>query len=308
MRSGWTNVYTVSTSCSAPRPAAVFPVEYRAYPMRQNGVVVGAVITFNDISSRIRAQEAQAESDARFRTLFAESSDAIFLLNPENGRYLNANHAAEVLTGRSLEELITLTTGDVCPQGAEQRRTRATRLNQACDMGEVVYLRPDGSERTALLSVVPLKGGLVYGIARDITDHLASEIALKASEAKLRALSEAAFEAIFISEKGICLGQNLTAETMFGYREDEAIGRSGLEWIAPESRDLVKSNMLHGYTEPYEAIALRKDGTTFPAEIRGRAISYQDRGGAGDGVARCQRTLCGRAQAQAHQYAPQGGH
>ena len=35
--------------------------------------------------------------------------------------------------------------------------------------------------------------------------------------------------------------------------------------------------MLSGYEEPYEVTALRKDGTTFPAEIQGRMIDYQGR-------------------------------
>ncbi|TVT55832.1 MAG: EAL domain-containing protein [Sedimenticola thiotaurini] len=253
------------------------PVEYRSYPMRRQGEVVGAVVTFNDISMRIHARQAQADSDARFRSLFAQSNDAIFLLNSITGQYLDANRSAEILTGRSLEELLKLKTSDICPIGAEERRQQAAELDFTRDLGRVVYIQPDGSERTALLSVVPLTGGLVFGIAHDITDQLASERALRQSEAHLRALSEAAFEAIFISEKGICLSQNLTAEKLFGYTLEEALGCSGLNWIAEESRDLVKQNMRDGYLEPYEAIALRKDGSTFPAEIRGRAMEYQDR-------------------------------
>ncbi|MCW8944522.1 MAG: PAS domain S-box protein [Sedimenticola sp.] len=253
------------------------PVEYRAYPMRLQGEVVGAVVTFNDISGRILAQEAQADSDARFRSLFAQSNDAIFLLNSTTGQYLDANRSAEILTGHSVDELLKLTTADVCPAGAEERRQQAEVLDSTHQMGEVVYKRPDGSERTAILSVVPLTGGLVFGIAHDITDQITSERALRQSEAHLRALSEATFEAIFISEKGLCIGHNLTAEKLFGFTLEESIGRSGLEWIAEESRDLVRENMLSGYKEPYEAMALRKDGTKFPAEIRGRSMEYQDR-------------------------------
>ena len=101
--------------------------------------------------------------------------------------------------------------------------------------------------------------------------------ALKKSEERLKALSEASFEAIFLSEKGICLDQNLAAERIFGYTRAEAVGRFGTEWIVPENREQVKNNMLSGYGEPYEGTALRKDGTTFPCEIQGRRINYQGR-------------------------------
>ncbi len=90
------------------------------------------------------------------------------------------------------------------------------------------------------------------------------------SEELLRVISEASFEAIFLIERGICVGQNLTAEKMFGYSSSEAIGRSGTEWVIPEYRETVLKNMLGGFDKPFEVIALRKDGTTFPCEIQGK--------------------------------------
>ncbi len=101
--------------------------------------------------------------------------------------------------------------------------------------------------------------------------------ALKESEERLRALTEASFEAIFLSEKGICLDQNLAAERMFGYTLAEAIGRHGTEWIVPEDREQVKNNMLSDYEKPYQVTALRKNGTTFPCEIQGKRITYRRR-------------------------------
>ena len=90
-------------------------------------------------------------------------------------------------------------------------------------------------------------------------------------------LSDASFEAIFLSDRGICLNQNKTAEEMFGYTREEAIGRSGTDWIAPVNREIVTNKMLKGDTVPYEATGLRKDGSTFPAEIQGRMVKYSGR-------------------------------
>ena len=96
-------------------------------------------------------------------------------------------------------------------------------------------------------------------------------------EQKVKALSETSFEAIFLSEKGICIDQNQAAERMFGYTHAEAIGRDGTTWIAPEHRKQVKDNMLSGYEKPYEVVALRKDGTRFPCEIQARMVDYKGR-------------------------------
>lgn len=97
------------------------------------------------------------------------------------------------------------------------------------------------------------------------------------TDKQFQALSDASFEAIFIHEKGICTGQNLTAEEMFGYTEKEALGRHGRELVIPEDREQVTNNMLSGSKEPYTVTALRKDGTTFPAEIQCKMTDYHGR-------------------------------
>ena len=120
------------------------------------------------------------------------------------------------------------------------------------------------------------KQGKINGILLalvDVTEQKQAEEALRESEESYRALSDASFEAIFISENGICLNQNQTAERMFGYTLTEAVGRPGIEWITPEDREQVKNNMLSNYEKPYQITALRKDGTTFPAEIQGKRVN-----------------------------------
>jgi len=95
------------------------------------------------------------------------------------------------------------------------------------------------------------------------------------SEERYRNLSEATFEAIFFSENGIYLEQNHTAEKMFGFSLSELVGKNGIEWIVTEDREMVMKNILSGYRDPYEATAIRKDGSTFFAEIRGRKMLYK---------------------------------
>jgi PAS domain S-box-containing protein len=122
---------------------------------------------------------------------------------------------------------------------------------------------------------VPTKYVLVY--TEDITTRKSMEQELQDSQGRVQALLDASFEAMFLSDKGICLDQNLTAEKMFGYTSSEAIGQPGTDWIAPDDREMVKNNMLSGYEEPYETMAMRKDGSIFPAIIQGRMIDYLGR-------------------------------
>lgn len=110
-----------------------------------------------------------------------------------------------------------------------------------------------------------------------MSDKNSNESVIEEIKERYRGLSEASFEAIFISEKGICIEQNQAAEKMFGYTAKEAIGRYGTDWIAVEDRETVMKNMLGGYEEPYEVIALKKDGSTFPCLLRGKMMQYQGR-------------------------------
>jgi diguanylate cyclase (GGDEF)-like protein/PAS domain S-box-containing protein len=114
-------------------------------------------------------------------------------------------------------------------------------------------------------------------IAARTHEIAAARDAMEENREKYRALSEAAFEAIFISEKGRCLEQNQRAEHMFGYSAEEATGRMGTDWIHPDDRDRVMANIMAGHEQPYEVTALRKDGSTFPAIIRGKMMNYNGR-------------------------------
>jgi diguanylate cyclase (GGDEF)-like protein/PAS domain S-box-containing protein len=102
-----------------------------------------------------------------------------------------------------------------------------------------------------------------------------AEKAPRESEERVQRLSAASFEGIFIHEEGKILDANEGFARMLGYELPEVIGRNGCDFLAPEYRDLVRHNVITGYEGSYEAMGLRKDGTTFPLEACGKAMSYQ---------------------------------
>ena len=112
-------------------------------------------------------------------------------------------------------------------------------------------------------------------VAKLEADLKKAEKHLQEMDERAHGLSEASFEAIFLSENGFCLDHNRAASQMFGFSSAEIIGRPCTDLISLEHRAQVKEKMISGYEKPYEISAERKDGTSFPVEIRGKMIPYK---------------------------------
>ncbi|MGB3681619.1 MAG: PAS domain S-box protein [Rubrobacteraceae bacterium] len=99
----------------------------------------------------------------------------------------------------------------------------------------------------------------------------------KESEERFQSLSNAAFEGISFSENGRILEANQTLVSMFGYEKDEVVGMDNKDLTLPEYYDLIRQNMEADSTAPYEVAGVRKDGSTFDLELRGKTSRYQGR-------------------------------
>lgn len=100
---------------------------------------------------------------------------------------------------------------------------------------------------------------------------------LKAREGRWRVLCEATTEGVAIHDRGRILMVNPAWTRLFGFTPEEMVGMSALELAAPESRALVAQKIAAGSEEPYEAIGLRKDGSTFSAQLRAHMVSFEGR-------------------------------
>ena len=100
--------------------------------------------------------------------------------------------------------------------------------------------------------------------------------ALQESEARFRALSEAAFEGIAIHNRGEILDVNHAATEMIGYDRSEILGISIQDFISPESYEIAAQHMREDYQQPYELVGVRKDGSEFPLEVQSKLIPYHD--------------------------------
>ena len=83
-----------------------FLAEYWSFPQWRDGKVIGAVVTFVDITERKRVLQALSESEARFRQIAGAVTDYIYTVFIEDGKAVRTqyNPACLAVTGYSAEE------------------------------------------------------------------------------------------------------------------------------------------------------------------------------------------------------------
>src|SRR3954451_12388691 len=104
-----------------------------------------------------------------------------------------------------------------------------------------------------------------------------AEEEVRASESRLRAMLEAALDAVVtMDHRGRVLDWNHAAETIFGYRADEAIGADMAELIVPAKLRETHRRGLARFLETsqpivldrrLELVGMHKNGTEFPVEL-----------------------------------------
>jgi diguanylate cyclase (GGDEF)-like protein/PAS domain S-box-containing protein len=242
-----------------------------------------------DITERKRAEEALKEAEDRYHTLVEQIPAVTYIDKATDGpdEPIYTSPQIETLLGYTPEEWLE---GRLWPERLHpEDKERILAADERFEVGggepfseEYRLIARDGSvvwvrEDAVLLRNEEGKPLCFQGVILDITIQKMAEEALKGSEERLRALANAAFEGILINDQGLILEANRALTDMFGYEVSEVIGRSTVEFVVPEDRDLVEQKIASGAEEPYEVTGVRQDGTLLNLEVRGRPYSYRGR-------------------------------
>ncbi len=215
---------------------------------------------------------------APLTTILESSVDSIFITSID-GAIFEANAAGCALLGYTADEMRKLSREDVLdPNDRRLVPALELRLSGGAARARITLVKKDGqrfegevsSTRFDALDGTPY----VWVRVRDLTELHRSESALNESALQLRALSEATFESAFVHEAGTILFTNAAAERTYRAAPGGLRGQALMDFVAPESRELVQRYTAEGNEGPYEAYGLRADGTTFPVEVQARNIEF----------------------------------
>jgi len=172
-----------------------FAVAYTCTALRRGGKLSGAVLAFQDITSRKRAHEATA----RLAAIVMSSDDAI-ISKDLRGVIQTWNQGATHLFGYTADEAIGRRIDFLMPPGRDVEGLELlerARRGETLEHYETERRRKDGSLLDVSLTVSPIRDaeGRVIGasiIARDITYLKEAEAARKRADTEQRLLAEVA--------------------------------------------------------------------------------------------------------------------
>ncbi len=236
--------------------------------------------SLEDITERIQAEQALKERERRYRALFEHTHDAVFIISLDM-KTLEANQRAAEMLGYTLDELIGLPVNNIVAEGEYEDSKRVLRALLAGDLVPVyerIFRKKTGEEfpveiNAALVTDADGTPLHIQSAARDISERKQAEIALKESEEKYRTLVETSPDAITVTNlEGKITMVNQQALQLYGVKtEADLIGVNAFELISPDDIPIAMKNMEktleEGTSGTLEYHLLRKDGTTYPAEL-----------------------------------------
>jgi len=248
-----------------------FPVAYTSTPIIEDGNIVGAVVTFRDITQRKLAEaELRQSADMLSKALNEQRNimdtipDIVYILDID-GNLVKWNRRVEIVTGFSSWELVGKHALNFFPE--QDKMVINKTIKEVLETGyaecEAHLLRKDGTAVPYEWTGATFKDeqdnviGLI-GIGRDISKRKAVRKTLQESEERFRQIAESSGEFIWeVDVNGLYTYANPVVEEILGYRPDELIGKKYFyDFFHPDVRDALKK-------AAFEVFAQKKVFRTF---------------------------------------------
>ena len=238
----------------------------------EEGNVLYGRSVWRNITRHKRAEKALRRSETRYRTLFGESRDAVYM-NTREGKILDVNQAGLDLLGYPRDELIGMNVRRLYVH-PEERSVFQREIEQKGSVRdyELKFRRKDGVQIDCLVTSTVRRAvdGTVLGyqgIIRDITEQMKAENALHESEQRFRQLAENLREVFWLSSLDArqIYFVNPAYEEIWGRSRESLIAQpeSWLDAVHPEDREEVLANFekqSRGEFVEYEYRIVRPDG------------------------------------------------
>ena len=188
----------------------------------------------------------------RLFSAVVESSNDAIITQALDGTITGWNRAAERLFGYSADEAVGQHVNLIVPSHRrEETDTLIERIRRGepTEQFETVRLGKDGRSVDVSLSLAPLRSaaGEIIGaskIARDITERKRTETALSKETEERQRIFESSQDLILVTDAaGNFIQVSPSVTKILGYRPEEMVGHSAVDFIHPDDLDSTRQEM-----------------------------------------------------------------
>jgi diguanylate cyclase (GGDEF)-like protein/PAS domain S-box-containing protein len=242
---------------------------------------------------RKTADPISADGVEKFRLLFENSPDAIFLL--DGVTYVDCNEAGLAMVGcKRKDELIGLTPWALAPErqpdGRLTQDVARERIAETLRHGRnrFEFLRNTVDGREILIEVsqtlIPIGGRqILYTVWRDITERKKAEVRLQESEGKFRDLVEKSVVGVYLIQDGVFKYVNARFAEMYGCSVEELTNVKGpKDFVHPDDLPLIEESIRKKHSGEIDSVnftfrIILKDLEVRHLETHGSATIYMGR-------------------------------
>lgn len=250
----------------------------------------GFLIMVQDITERLRAEEALRDSEERYRAFFEQAGNSIIISDPLTSEIIDFNRQAHESLGYSDEEFRNLKLWEI--DALEDQSEVEARTMEIAERGNLIFETKWKTKLGEIMDVrvssriVTFRDRMInQAIVTEITEEKKGEENLRASEEKYKSLFESSVDAIVLVKDGKFIDVNPAAVKIFGIEREELIDKT--VWSVSPRRQpdgsLSKKSALEkiekalsGEPQLFYWKHKRLDGAEFDAFVGISAVRYQD--------------------------------